>query len=286
MKIAFLGTGLMGNLMAERLIKNNFELTVWNRTKSKTGNLKSIGAIVAETPSNAIKHCDLIITMLSDYSAVQQVLSDNEISYLGKTLIQMGTIGPQESISIKNIIEAGGGEYLEAPVLGGLAQIPDGKLLPMVGSSKVQFDKWKSFLMVFGESVVYTGEVGKGAAVKLACNQLIASLLTSFSMSLGYITAQNIDPEIFMKIIRPSSYYVPAFDRKLENMISHDYSNTNFPLKHLLKDVKLAKTEFTNFGINTDVLRQIENVLIAGLNNHLGEKDYSALHEIITNAVQ
>jgi 3-hydroxyisobutyrate dehydrogenase len=96
----------------------------------------------------------------------------------------MSTIAPGESEILSERVEHLGGEYIEAPVLGGLGQIPEGKLLPMVGSTKEQFEKWKPFLENFAESVNYMGEVGKGAAAKLACNQLIASLITSFVMPL------------------------------------------------------------------------------------------------------
>jgi 3-hydroxyisobutyrate dehydrogenase-like beta-hydroxyacid dehydrogenase len=151
----------------------------------------------------------------------------------------------------------------------------------MIGASEEMFVKWKPFLLNFAENVFYVGNVGKGAAAKLACNQLIASLLSAFSMSLGYLTDQGIDPELFMQVIRPSSYYVPAFDRKKEAMISGDYSNTNFPLKHLLKDVKLVIDNFGNSNVNVESLIKVKEILEQGVKSNLGNLDYSALHQII-----
>lgn len=281
MKVAFLGTGLMGSLMAERLIQHKYDLILWNRTESKTMKLKQLGAEIADSPSSAIQKAELVITMLADYVAVSSVLFEKELSYKNKTVIQMSTISPGESELLMERINLKGGEYLEAPVLGGLAQIPDGKLLPMVGASKELFVKWEMFLHNFAENVFYIGNVGKGSAAKLACNQLIASLLSAFSMSLGYITEQNIDPEIFMQVIRPSSYYVPAFDRKKDAMISGDYSETNFPLKHLNKDVKLAIENFGNSNVNVDPLSKVNEILELAIKSNLGNLDYSALHQII-----
>lgn len=281
MKIAFLGTGLMGQKMAERLLEKGFNVTVWNRTKSKTENLKMKGADVAQTPSEAIIKSELIITMLSDFNAVCSVLFSEENNFGGKTVLQMSTIAPDESEILCDRVEQFDGEYLEAPVLGGLGQIPEGKLLPMVGSTKEQFEKWKPFLENFAESVNYMGEVGKGAAAKLACNQLIASLVTSFAMSLGYIQNEKIDVDAFMNVIRQSSYFAPAFDRKLNNMISRDFSNTNFPLKHLLKDINLALKEFFNNGINTIPLEGVKNIFLEAMRRNYSEQDYSALYSII-----
>lgn len=281
MKIAFLGTGLMGSLMAERLIQHKYDLIVWNRTTSKTEKLKQLGAEIASYPTYAIQKAELVITMLSDYVAVSSVLFEKEFSYKNKTVIQMSTISPGESEILSERIQKSGGDYIEAPVLGGLAQIPEGKLLPMIGASEEMFVKWKPFLLNFAENVFYAGNVGKGAAAKLACNQLIASLLSAFSMSLGYLTDQGIDPELFMQVIRPSSYYVPAFDRKKEAMISGDYSNTNFPLKHLLKDVKLVIDNFGNSNVNVESLIKVKEILEQGVKSNLGNLDYSSLHQII-----
>ncbi len=281
MKIAFLGTGLMGGLMAKRLIQKGFDVTVYNRTPSKTESLKAQGAKVALKPYEAINKCDVIILMVADYNAVSALLFGEKLSFENKIVIQMSTIGSDESLVVKDKIEQSGGEYIEAPVLGGIAQIPAGQLIPMVGSTVEQFNKWKEFLKNFGESVYYIGKVGKAASAKLACNQLIATMITSFAMSLAYIRSEGIDVETFMKIIRPSAYYAPAYDRKLENMTNHDYTNTNFSLKNLLKDVILAEDEFSKNGVDVTTLNSVSEILKEGIRKDLSDLDYSALYEVI-----
>jgi 3-hydroxyisobutyrate dehydrogenase len=280
MKIAFLGTGLMGGLMAQRLLDKNYNVVVWNRTKSKTEKLKKHGALVAETPAEAITESELIITMLSDFNAVASVLFPENISYKNKTVIQMSTIAPGESILLKERVEHLEGEYLESPVLGGITHIPIGKLLPLVGASELQFKQWKSFIENFGDKAYHVGEVGKGASVKIAFNQLIASLIASFSMSLGYIRDVDIDPNLFMEILRQSNYYALAFDKKLDSMIERDFANTNFPLKHLYKDVNLAMNEFVNYGINVSALDGVVELLKEGIRNKLSDQDYAVIYNI------
>jgi 3-hydroxyisobutyrate dehydrogenase len=280
MKIAFLGTGLMGGLMAQRLLDKSYNVIVWNRTKSKTEKLKNKGAEVAETTADAILKGDLIITMLSDFNAVSSVLFPEKISFKNKTVIQMGTIAPGESILLKERIEQLEGEYFESPVLGGIAQIPAGNLLPLVGAGKSQFSRWKSFIENFGERAYHIGEVGKGASAKLAFNQLIASLTSSFSMSLGYIREVGIDPNLFMEILRQSNFYAPTFDKKLDSMIDRDFANTNFPLKHLYKDINLAMNEFVNHGINVSALEGVVELLKEGIRNKLSDQDYAVIYNI------
>jgi 3-hydroxyisobutyrate dehydrogenase len=281
MKIAFLGLGLMGKLMAERLLEKKYDVTVWNRTLSKARSLKTKGAKVAVKSADAIRECDVIITMLSDFNAVSSSLFSEKNNFSGKTVIQMSTIAPGESCIIMERVEQAGGEYIEAPVLGGIAQIPSGKLIPMVGGKKKLFDKWKTFLGIFGEEIHYMGEVGKGSAAKLACNQLIATMVSSFAMSLGYIQSQGIDVETFMKIIRPSGYYAPAYDKKLESMVNRDYTNTNFALKNLLKDVNLAISEFSSSGLEISPLEAVGKILNEAMRQRLSDLDYAALYEVI-----
>jgi len=281
MRIGFIGIGLMGSRMAERLIDRGYSITIWNRTISKTERLKTKGALVGANPSEVIKNSNLIITMLSDFTAVTNVLFSEKDSFKEKTILQMSTISPGESIILLERVEQLGGEYIEAPVLGGLAQIPDGKLLPMFGGTKEQYEKWKPFLENFAETISYMGIVGKGAAAKLACNQLIATLIAAFSMSLGYVIKEGIDVESFMQILRPSSYHVPAFDRKLNNMITRNFTDTNFPLKHLLKDINIAHRDFSDKGINIDVLEHVKNILTEAVQNGHSDLDYSAMYNII-----
>lgn len=267
--------------MAHRLIANGYDLTVWNRTISKTDKLKSEDAKVAAQPSVAIKSCETIITMLTDYNAVSEVLFADKNDFKGKTIIQMSTISPDENILLKDRVEQFGGEFLEAPVLGSIPQIENGKLITMVGGSKEQFKKWKKFFESFGESVIHIGDVGKASSAKLALNQLISSTTAAFSMSLGYVREKGIDVEKFMQILRQSSVYAPNFDRKLNGMLNRDYTNTHFPLKHMLKDVNLILNEFSNHGIETSVLEGVRKILLEGVRNNLSELDYSSFYEII-----
>lgn len=281
MKIAFIGTGLMGEPMAFRLLKANYIVNVYNRTISKTERLKKHQAKVFTSPDAAVKESPIIITMLTDYNAITEVLFNNKINFKGKTLIQMSTISPDESLLLKERIENVQGEYIEAPVLGSIQQAESGELIVMVGSSIENFNKWKKLLKNFGDMVLYIGEVGKASALKLALNQLIVTLLTAFSMSVGYVRNKGIDINVFMEILRRSALYAPTFDKKLPNMLKRDFDKANFPLKHLLKDVNLIFQEFKNEGINTSVLESVKSILIKAMDEKLSDKDYSALYNII-----
>lgn len=283
MKVGFLGTGLMGLPMAQRLLDANIKLVAYNRTPAKLEPLQAAGAEIAENPQDAIRACECVIVMLTDTSAIRSLLlSDTSRQQLpGRTVIQMGTIAPSETKAIRDEVVAAGGDYLEAPVLGSIPEVKAGKLIVMVGGSPEQFQRWSDLLQNFGSEPLLIGPVGSAAAVKLALNQLIASLSTAFALSLGFVQRQGIDIDLFMQILRDSALYAPTFDKKLQRMLDRNYSNPNFPTKHLMKDTDLFITEAKSAGLNISSIEGVRNILAIALNKSFSEDDYSSLFSAI-----
>lgn len=283
MKVGFLGTGLMGLPMAQRLIDANIEVVAYNRTTAKLEPLRVAGAAIAEHPHEAIRACECLILMLTDASAIRSVLlSDSSRQQLaGRTVIQMGTIAPTDSRAISDEIVAAGGDYLEAPVLGSIPEAKAGKLIVMVGGSTEQFQRWSQLLQNFGSEPSLIGSVGAATAVKLALNQLIASLSAAFALSLGFVQHQGIDVELFMQILRGSALYAPTFDKKLQRMIERNYADANFPTKHLMKDANLFIAEATSAQMNVSSIEGVRKILEVAINMGLAEDDYSSLFSAI-----
>lgn len=283
MKIAFIGTGLMGKPMAERVLKAHHELIVFNRTVEKTTPLKSLGASVADNPGEAIRASECVILMVSDYAAICDViLSATSLPHLsGRTVIQMGTISPVKSMALKEKLSECRCEYLEAPVLGSIPEASAGSLIIMVGASPDQFDRFSSFLTCFGPEPLLIGPVGRAAAIKLALNQLIASLTAAFALSLSFVRRSEIEADLFMRILRGSALYAPTFDKKLERMIESNFDNPNFPSKHMVKDVDLFLEAAKPLNIETAGLEGISRLLKRACDKGFSEKDYAAIYEII-----
>ena len=283
MKIGFLGTGLMGQPMALQLLKANYSLIAYNRTKYKLQPLEDAGGIIADSVTEVIQQADCIILMLTDAAAIKSsILSEDAKSYLAnRTIIQMGTIAATESQSIRDRVVAAGGEYLEAPVLGSIPQVKAGELILMVGSTEAQFAKYQKLLRHFSSEPMYIGEVGTAAAMKLALNQLIPSLIISFSLSLSLIQHLGVDIEKFMAVLRQSAIYAPTFDKKLPRMRDRNFSNPNFPTKHLLKDTNLIINQAAELGLNTSHLEGVKQIIETALEMGLEDLDYSAIYSAI-----
>lgn len=283
MNIALIGIGLMGQALGEHLIAEDVSLSVFNRTPEKVKNLQQLGATVYGSAQAVVEQNDYCLLMLSDAVAINDVLDTIEpTSFKNRLFIQMGTIAPEQSRSIATRIRSLQGRYLECPVLGSQPEARTGQLILMAGGDKTDFDKALPLLNLIGTMPRYIGDIGQGATVKLAMNQLIAGLTASFALSLALVQKQGIATEQFMQIVRESALYAPSFDKKLDRMLQQDYANPNFPTKHLAKDVTLFLDVAKSLGLDVSGLEGIEKLLNKTLEQGLANTDYSAIYSAIS----
>lgn len=283
MNIAFFGAGLMGLPMAHRLLAAGHRVTAYNRTPQRAEALRKAGAAVAARPEDALGQGDYAVVMLADDAAIRDVLLNEAArpALTGRTIIQMGTIAPAQSRALADEIGALGGDYLEAPVLGSTPDAQAGKLIIMVGGTLDQYERVRGLLTAFGPEPRHVGPVGQAAALKLAMNQLIASLSASFALSLGFVDREGVPRDAFLNVLRTSALYASIFDRKLPRVNDRSYGNPDFPVRHLLKDVNLFLDEADTLGLATDALEGVRRILEQTAAHGLADADYAALFDAI-----
>jgi 3-hydroxyisobutyrate dehydrogenase len=277
--VAFLGTGLMGAPMADRLLAAGYPVTVWNRTIERALPFEGRGAAVARSPAAAIEAAEALVLMLADAAGIRATLLEGEAvgRLRGRAVIQMGTIAPVESTELAAAITERGGSYLEAPVLGSIGEAAAGRLVVMVGASPEQWQRWLPLLRVFGPEPRLIGPPGKAAALKLALNQLIATITTAYAVGLGMVRRAGVDLADWTTIVRSSALYAPTFDKKLARMVDRDFTPANFPVRLLLKDLRLITAEAGRVGLYAPFLEGIVAIVERTVECGLGEADYSAL---------
>ncbi|MEL0032467.1 MAG: NAD(P)-dependent oxidoreductase [Paracoccaceae bacterium] len=176
MKIAFLGTGLMGGPMVKNLASAGYEITAWNRTSSKAEFLLQFGVDVKGLAADAVKNADVVVSMLSNGDASAQMQSDKDLQISlssNATWIEMGSIKPDESrLHSKKLAELGV-NYLDAPVSGGTKGAENGTLAIMVGGQRSVFKKVKNVFAPMGRAV-FVGPTGSGQLAKLANQAIVA----------------------------------------------------------------------------------------------------------------
>ena len=287
--VAVLGMGLMGRAAAGRLAATGEDVVAWNRSPEALEPLQGIDRLNTTTDlAAAIAPADRVVLWLADGAAIRSVLLEGAIGSLlvDKTVVQMGTIAPEESRAIGTELTAWGCDYYEAPVLGSIPELSAGKLLLMVGATPAQFERDRAWLQTFGPEPLLVGPVGSAAALKLAMNQLIGSLTAAFAASLALVQREGIAVETFLQILRPSALYAPTFDKKLQRMLDRDFDRPNFPTKHLLKDLDLFAQAAGAQGIDTAPVQAVRAVVERAIALGLGNTDYSALFAAIAPATE
>ena len=281
--IALLGTGLLGRAIAERLHAVGHTVIAFNRTSTKALPLENQGIAVVGTAQLAVSQADCTLLLLTDAAAISSLLFTPSCSAAlkGKTIIQMGTIGPSDSLEIQKKIQQYGGTYCESPVLGSLTEAKTGTLFIMVGGSEEQFTTWSPIFRSLSREPRFIGPVGKASALKLALNLLIAAETVAFALSLGLVQRSDVSVETFMAVLRESALHAPTFDKKLPRLLKRDYHHPNFSTRHLLKDLRLFLHEAAARGLTTDAMAGLPPILERVIANGFGDLDYSALFDVI-----
>lgn len=245
--VGFIGLGLMGEPMARNLLRAGFPLTVWNRTASKADALVREGAKLAANPEGAAAHADVLITIVSDPPALEEVLfgADNKgpgaLSRLrpGTTLIDSSTVSPALARQVAAACAKKDIQFLDAPVTGGTWGAEKGELVFMVGGKAEVLERVKPVLEVMGKKWFLLGESGAGQTVKLAMNLLLALEVDALAEALALVTSSGLAAEKLVEVMQSSMGRAPLLDVKAPLMLKGEFP-ASFPLRLMLKDLTLA----------------------------------------------
>lgn len=242
-RVGFVGLGIMGKPMAKNLIKAGFPLTVYNRTRSRAEEFKSLGAQVTESPRDAAAKADVVITIVTDSPDVRAVILGEggviEAVRPGSIVIDMSTISPQVTREIAEALKAKQVEMLDAPVSGGEKGAIEGTLSIMVGGEAATLERVRPVLMAMGKTITHIGPNGMGQVCKLA-NQIAVGLHNlSISEALIFAEKAGADPARVMQAIQGGAGNSWAFQNLAPKIIRRDFS-PGFMVKLQQKDLRLV----------------------------------------------
>ena len=277
-KIAFLGTGLMGEPMCKNLIKANLPLTVWNRTKDKTHELENLGAEVASSPHDAVKGAEVIITMLSDGAAVYDLIFKQNVAKNianNATHIDMGSIGAHEAIehSKKHIIK--GINYLDAPVSGGTKGAEAGELAIMVGGNEKSFLDMQDVFTPMGHST-FVGPNGCGQLAKLANQVIVAITIGAVSEALILAGKGGADRGQVRKALQGGFASSRILSEHGQRMINREFEPGG-PAKFQVKDLRNAIKASEQLDLDLPLTKLIHKLFSDMIRNGKENMDHSGL---------
>jgi 3-hydroxyisobutyrate dehydrogenase-like beta-hydroxyacid dehydrogenase len=286
-KIGFIGLGLMGAPMCGNILARGHDVTVYNRSREKMAPLVAAGAKGASSVAQLVEGADVVITMLSDPAAVWEVVAETAgvLSALkaGKTYIDMSTVSPESSREIAAMVRKTGADFLEAPVLGSRKPAAEGTLVILAGGDPGVARRMEPILLSMGSKVVYMGEVGLAAHMKLIINQILGALLCVFSEAALTGTAAGIPAEKILEIVQSSVVGCQAIQIKGKDMLGERAFQVHFPLKHAHKDMRLAVLAGDAAGVPTPVTAAAYQLFSIARERGFGERDVSAVLRALTD---
>jgi 3-hydroxyisobutyrate dehydrogenase-like beta-hydroxyacid dehydrogenase len=284
MKVGFIGLGAMGRGMARNLLKAGHEITVCNRTRSRTEEFARQGAKVAGSPAEAAA-CEIIITMLADDRALEEVLLGHGdlLARLGPEQIHvsMSTISVELS---RNLVEAHGRHgtaYVSAPVFGRPDAAEAAKLFVVAAGPRPAIAKCEPLFSAMGQKTFVLGEDAPAANVfKLSGNFLIMSTLEALGEAFAFLRKHGLDAQQCLDILT-SSFFTAPFAKNYGGIIAQKkYEPAGFSLHLGAKDLRLVLAAADAANVSMPVASVLHDRFLTAISRGLAEKDWSAIAEL------
>ena len=243
-RVAFIGLGRMGHGMAGRYIDAGFDVTLWNRSRTKAEDLIARGARFAATPADAAIDADAVVSMVADDAASRAVwLGDHGAGATmkpGTLAIECSTVSHAHALDLARELRGRGLVYLDCPVTG----LPDaaaaGKLTLLVGAEPADLDRARPFLAPISTTIRHFGAVGAGTVYKLINNLMGAIQIAGIAEGLAIAEQAGLDMKLVLESIETGVAASPQVIRHSKRMVARDFGGATFTSTLRHKDAAYA----------------------------------------------
>ena len=280
--IGFIGIGLMGLPMAKNILKSGYKLIAYNRSKEKLELLKNSDAQIASSIGYLVSNSEVIITMLTDDRAVDEVLGAKEfVNNLktGSTVIDMSSIKPTTATKHYNNLKLKKIHFLDAPVSGGTIGAEEGSLAIMVGGEQNVFNEVNTILKTMGNPTL-VGPTGSGQVSKLA-NQIIVGLtIGAVAEAVTLCEKAGADPDKMIQALSGGWADSKVLKTHGKRMIDKDFSPKGRTSVHL-KDMNNILECANSYNLYLPISNLVKEMYKTLVENGFGEIDHSSLYKEI-----
>jgi len=283
-KLGFVGLGVMGSEMANRLLSKGHSVTGFNRTRSKAEWLIKKGMKWADTPRAVVAESDVIFSMVTNSAALGAVMSgpDGMIAATtpGKLFVDISTVSPTFSREISAKIREKGGDLVDAPVSGSVITLQEGKLSVMVGGRKETFEKVKPLLLDIGPKVTYVGDNGLALVMKIGTNLSLAVQMLAFSEGVLLAEKSGIAREVAVDVLTHSVIASPMVQYRGPFVLGQP-AEAWFNVNMMQKDMLLALELGRQLDVPMPTTAVTNEFLTAARGMGLVEKDFAVMFEVL-----
>jgi glyoxylate/succinic semialdehyde reductase len=283
-KIGFIGLGNMGSRMAKNLIKGGFDVMVWNRSPQECTDLTAMGARQAANPAEAASECAVTFAMVSDPAASEEVCfgRNGVLAGIGqgRGYVDVSTVDAGTARKIAAAVTAAGGRFLEAPVSGTVKPAEEGTLIFLAAGDRSLFDDAMPCFEKMGKKILYLGDVGNGANMKLTVNMVLGGLVTVFCEALALGTKAGLAFSDIMDVLGAGAVGNRMFAMK-GNLISQGNYAAAFPVKHMQKDMRLAMALGDQLNLPLFTAAAANELYKKAKQEGLADEDFCAVYKVV-----
>jgi 3-hydroxyisobutyrate dehydrogenase len=287
--VGFLGTGIMGAPMARNCAAAGLDVRAWNRTLDKARALADAGVTPVDSPAEAVRGADAVVTMLTDGAAVEAVMAGDGGALAAMdddaVWLQMSTVGIAATERLAALARERGVGYVDAPVVGTRQPAEAGELLVLASGPEDVRDRAAPVFDAVGRATRWVGEEpGPASRLKLVFNGWLVSLIESLSETLAFSRAMGIPPEEFLEAIDGTPMNVPYAQLKGRAMAKMDFSEVAFPLRLAHKDARLVLEAADAEGLDLPLMHTAEAQFARAEAAGHGDEDLAAVHHAVSAA--
>jgi 3-hydroxyisobutyrate dehydrogenase len=268
--------------MAKNLLAAGFPVSVYNRTRAKAQPLAAAGARVAESPADAARDADVIISMLSDENASRAAWTGSHGALAaareGAVLVESSTVTPNWIAELAAVANVRGLVLLDAPVTGSRTQAESGQLTFLVGGDTAALERVRPALAAMSKEIVHLGPSGSGARTKLINNFLCGVQAASLAEALAWIERGGLDRDLALRVLKNGAPGSPLLSTISTRMVEAKY-DVNFFLSLMDKDLRYASADAATVGVDLSTATSAEARFSEAMSAGLSEKDMSAVIE-------
>jgi 3-hydroxyisobutyrate dehydrogenase-like beta-hydroxyacid dehydrogenase len=282
--LGYVGLGVMGGRMADRLMSKGHTVTGNNRTKSKAQWLIDRGLTWKDTPRAVAESADIVFSMVTDSAALESIANgpDGIVSGLGpgKVLIDMSTVSPAASKALAEKVRAKGADMVDSPVSGSVITLEQGKLTMMVGGRAETFEKIKPLLLDIGPKATHVGDNGLAVSMKIATNLSLVVQMLAFSEAVLLAEKSGIPRKTAVEVLT-NSVIASHMVQYRGPMVINPPDEAWFDMRMMQKDTTLALEMGRRLGVPLPTTSVANEYLTAARAMGLTEKDFAAIFQVL-----
>lgn len=276
--VALLGTGTMGAGMARNIAAAGIPLRVWNRTREKAEPLAEVGARVVDSPADAVRGADIVITMLFDVDSVESALAEARDGLAPGTIwLQQSTVGVEGTDRLLALADELGLVYVDAPVLGTKKPAEEGALVVLASGPEDARSAVEPVLDAIGSRTVWVGEAGQSTRLKLVANSWVLTVVEGIAEALTLAKALGIEPQQFLDVVKGGAMDAPYVQLKGKAMLEGDFTPA-FGLDGAAKDAGLIVEAARAAGADVAVIEAVQKHFARALEAGYGDRDMAATY--------